>query len=209
MQRHSLEFYRSIVGNSMDLVSVIDAEGKFLFVGESVKTVLGYEVEELEGASAYSFIHPDDLPDVLATMAELLTSGKGKSALFRHKSRDKGWRWIECNATNMLENEHVQGIMTSSRDVTEARQLLYEKEYHQAYYESLFFEHPHAVFTLHTSGKFRQVNQHMETITGYSEHEALTISYSAMVHPDSLAAANEAFQKVLAGKALTDRKSVV
>ncbi|RIJ42408.1 PAS domain S-box protein [Pontibacter oryzae] len=201
MQSHSLEFYRSVVSNSMDLISVVDKAGKYTFVGESAKVILGYAPQELIGTEAYRFIHPDEQMRVDLLMRNLPVQRKVRIPAFRFLSKTGQWRWLECTATNMLHDRHVRGILINSRDVTEEAKLGYDKDYHQAYYKSLFFEHPDAVFTVNLKGTFQQVNQHMHSLTGYNDNQLHGMPYAKLVAPHSLAAANTAFTKVLNGLA--------
>ncbi|AKD05160.1 hypothetical protein PKOR_21410 [Pontibacter korlensis] len=203
MQNHSREFYRAIIGNSMDLIAVMDEEGNYSFIGDSVTAILGYEPKELLGVNAFSLIHPKDLPAVQAMLENLQPLKPTVFPLLRFKTKDGGWRWLESTLCDMLQNEHVQGILVTSHDVTEATELAYQNDFHQAYYRSLFFEHPDTVFTLNLHGEFQQVNKHGQTLTGYTESEFLRTSYTTLVHPDFLEITEKAMQKVWAGEAHT------
>lgn len=207
--RDSLEFYYSILDNSTDLISVLNEQGYYQFVGGSVKRLLGFEPDELVGVSAFTLIHPEDVPLALSSMEEVLTVPQVQLPPFRFQSKSGQWHWIDCTATNMLQNEHVRGIVTNSRDITKAIDLAYRNDYHQAYYESLFFEHPDAVFTLNLKGEFQQVNQHMQTLAGYPDADVLGIPYTALVHPDSREQADKAFQRISSGEAHTVELCIV
>lgn len=183
----------------MDLISVIDKQGNYTFVGESVKAILGYSPQELIGAKAYTFIHPEEQPRLDFLMQHLPLRGQVRIPAFRFLTKTGQWRWLECTATNMTHDRHVRGILVNSRDVTEETQLGYDKDYHQAYYKSLFFEHPDAVFTISLEGAFQQVNQHMHTLTGYNNSQLKGMPFAKLVSPHSLDDANTAFAKVLQG----------
>ncbi len=208
-QYYSREFYRAIVGSTIELIAVLDEEGTYTFVGDSVVASLGYTPEELLGVSALSFIHPEDLPSVKNALEELLKFNTASFPLFRFKAKQGDWRWIECTGRNMLHNDHVRGIMVTSRDVTEAIQLAYDKDYHQAYYKSLFFEHPDTVFTLDINGAFQQVNKHIQTLTAYSKSDILGLPYTALLHPDHVKIATDAISKVWTGEAHTVEVRIV
>lgn len=202
-REYSRDFYRSVVRHSNDLLSVLDAQGVYTFVGDSVREGLGYEPEEMLGRSALEFIHPDDLLLIEVALQKLIAHQSPHLPRFRFRARNGEWRWLECTATNMLQHPDVKGILTSSRDVTESVQLAYERDMHQAYYQSLFFEHPDTVFTLNVEGKFQEVNQHMQELIGYTEKEILELEYLQVVHPDWREVALAAFSNVLQGKAHT------
>jgi PAS domain S-box-containing protein len=58
------------VQNGTDLTVIIDAEGKYSFVGTNVVQQLGYQPEELMGCSPLEYIHPDDLSYVEEALTE-------------------------------------------------------------------------------------------------------------------------------------------
>lgn len=200
---YSREFYRAIVGNSIDLIAVLNEEYTYTFVGESVTAVLGYTPQELLGQPAAAFIHPEDLAGVKEALDRLLVFEPAQVPAFRFRHKSGEWRWLEGTGKNMLHDEHVHGILTSSRDVTAATKLAYDLDHHQAYYKSLFFEHPDTVFTLNLDGTFKKVNGHLHKLTGYEAHELLNRPYYTLLHPDSLETAAETMEKIWAGQALT------
>src|SRR5208282_662844 len=56
------KYFRALTENALDILTLLDQEGRFLHNSPSVKRVLGYEPEELAGQNAFALIHPDDLP---------------------------------------------------------------------------------------------------------------------------------------------------
>ncbi|WP_266206058.1 sensor histidine kinase [Pontibacter kalidii] len=203
-ENYSREFYQAIVGNSLELIAVLNEEGTYTFVGDSVTALLGYQPAELLGVNALAHIHPDDLAGVQEALEALLAFTPAAAIPpFRFRNKSGEWRWLECSGRNMLYNEHVRGILTSSRDVTEAVQLSYDHDQHQAYYKSLFFEHPDTVFTLDLNGTFQKVNRHVQELTGYTGPELLNLPYTTLLHPDSVAVAAESMKQVWAGQACT------
>ena len=53
--------YRFIVNNSPDIIYMLDDSGNFVFVNDPVKTILGYEADELLGRHYSEFVHKDDI----------------------------------------------------------------------------------------------------------------------------------------------------
>ncbi|WP_347158813.1 PAS domain-containing sensor histidine kinase [Pontibacter chitinilyticus] len=199
----STKFYSSIVSNSTDLISVIDHTGRYSYVGASVAHILGYSIEELTGRSAFDFIHPEDFCAASTALAAIAQHQQVRLAPFRFRNKAGAWRWIDCSISNMLENEAVKGFVTNSRDITETVEAEYQKEQQQAFYESLFFEHPDAVFTLNNQGIFQQINRHVAKITGISENETIGTHFVKFLHPEDTEETAKAFLRVLQGEALT------
>ena len=180
------EFYRHLINNSTDLLSVIDADGMYKYVGDSVQPILGYSPAELVGKNAFSYIHPDDAKESLNFLQKASQADKMTSPPFRFLSKNNGWRWLECTISNQMHNEVIRGIITNSRDITETIEERAQKDLHQAYYRSLFEEHPEAVFSLDTLGYFKSVNKQFSRILGYSEQEMLRMHFTEFTHPEDI-----------------------
>jgi PAS domain S-box-containing protein len=52
--------YRGLVENSPDLVYVLDANAKLLFINDTVETLLGYSKRDLIGKELTEIVHPED-----------------------------------------------------------------------------------------------------------------------------------------------------
>ena len=129
--------FRSLVQNSSDMVFITDAEGRILQATPSVQTVLGYAPADLVGRSRFDFFHPDDLAEAeTAFAAHVANPGPVSMAELRVRSAAGEWRWLECAATNLLDDPDVRGIVLNARDVTERREL-HEQLRRKANYDDL------------------------------------------------------------------------
>ena len=203
------DFYRHLLVNSTDLLSIIGEDGIYKYVGESIEPWLGFKPEELVGTCVFDLIHPDDLPRILEAFQLIETREKMYVAPFRYKSKYSGWRWLECTASNQLHNESIQGYITNSRDITETIEERSRKDLHQAYYQSLFQEHPDAVFSLDTFGYFQSVNKQLFQILGYPVKEMLHAHFTEFVHREDINRLRDLFIQTVAGKSQTTELKVI
>src|SRR5579863_497154 len=60
------EHYRSLIENSLDLVSILNIDGTIRYASPSHERTLGYRVEEVVGKNVFDFLHPDDIERVRA-----------------------------------------------------------------------------------------------------------------------------------------------
>ena len=97
-------FFLSILENSTDLISIIDADGNYKFVAGSVKSLLGYTPDELVGTSAFSYIHENDQALTAAALQSAVQSKHSLLPPFRFKAKDGFFHWIECSVTDMVAN---------------------------------------------------------------------------------------------------------
>ncbi len=195
------DFYQALVTHSTELISVVDQEGVYTYVGDSLKSQLGYEVSDLLGKAAIQFFHPDDAAAVAEALGAIQHLPRVEMKPFRFKTKSGEWRWLQCSVTNMLQNEHVRGLVTNSRDITDFIAAEQRKEYHLAHYKSMFYGHPEAAFTLDTDGNLTQTNSHVSGLTGYTEDELVGLHYTTLTNAGHREAANIAFRKALDGEA--------
>jgi PAS domain-containing protein len=71
--RASEERFRSLVQNSSDVITILDAERLIRYQSESVRRVLGYEPAELATTDLMMLVHPDDQERVARFVSEAAT----------------------------------------------------------------------------------------------------------------------------------------
>lgn len=123
--RRKEELFLSLVQNAPDMIAILDGEGRILYESPAFERVMGRAPAERIGRSAFDYVHPDDLSNVLEVFHELL-KGPGKTITAEHRARhaDGTWRVLEATGTNLLHNPAVQGIVVNSRDVTDRKRAL-------------------------------------------------------------------------------------
>jgi PAS domain S-box-containing protein len=118
--RTSERRFRALIENGSDSIAMIDADNRILYLSPAVKTVEGYEPEELLGRLGTEHTHPDDLPVIAAAVEKLLAQpGKPIPVIWRRRHKDGRWIWLEGVATNLLDDPSVGAIVTNYRDITE------------------------------------------------------------------------------------------
>ena len=111
--------FRLIAENTSDVIVVSDLEGRFTFVGPSVRW-LGYEPSQLLGRSAADHTHPDDIAAVIKAFARLMRPRASTTEILRLRWRGRHgvtgeWLWIESSPG--LIRDPVTGEQTSFIDV--------------------------------------------------------------------------------------------
>lgn len=114
--------FRSLVQNASDLISIFTADAKMIYQTVSVERVLGYQLDEMLGKSIFDAIHPEDLDEVVNRFQETLRNpGTGVPIEFRIKHKEGHWVYLESIASNRLDDPNVEGVVLTSRDITERR----------------------------------------------------------------------------------------
>ena len=125
------EYYRSLIENTNDVITILGADGTVMYGSPSIKRVLGYDPEAVVGGSALQYVHPDDIERVgenIAIAQELEGREPAPPIQFRWKHKDGSWRWLEAINTSLLNNPAIGGMVVNSRDVTEQKAAEEQRE---------------------------------------------------------------------------------
>ena len=107
----------------MDAIVVIDDRFRTMFANRAADDLVGESPGGATGMDGLSLIHPDDHGGLIEVMAGLLLRpGSTDVTRFRVRTRT-GWMWVEANATNLLGDPDVAGIVVSFRNITHQRAL--------------------------------------------------------------------------------------
>ena len=124
---HKPEWYRTLVEEANDLATVVDTDGTITYVSPAITRILGYYPGELVGHEGFEFVHPEDRERNADALEGVLSNPSGSETVevrFRHA--DGTWRWIEATMRNRVDDDIIDGILLSSRDITERKE--YERE---------------------------------------------------------------------------------
>ena len=134
-RRASEARFATLVQNSSDLITVLDANNTVLYQSPSIERVLGYTVDEVTGRPFEQLLHPDEQGRLLRR----LTDGAGATGraevidcLLAHK--DGSLRHFEILHADLLSDSAVGGIVLNGRDVSE-RKAFEEQLAHQAFHD--------------------------------------------------------------------------
>jgi PAS domain S-box-containing protein len=119
--------FRTLIEKSTDAIQLVSPEGKILYTSGSIKNVLGYNAEELEGLGIAPFMHPDDLEYFMQNFQELLNNPGGQIVLtYRVKHKDGSWAWLETVGVNHINTPNIHALVGNFRNITD-RKLAEEK----------------------------------------------------------------------------------
>ncbi|MBK9248204.1 MAG: PAS domain S-box protein [Ignavibacteria bacterium] len=119
--------FRAMIENNHDMIRLVDATGKLIYLSPSAERITGYSIEEFDGHLMLSITHPDDLPTVKEKIDELFANPSVPiEILYRIRHKAGHWLWMEGTVTNLLHDPAIGAIVSNIRDVT-ARKVTEEK----------------------------------------------------------------------------------
>ena len=91
--RRSERYFRSLIENASDTITVLNADGTVRYESPSLTRVLGYHPDELLGTRIFARVHPDDAAGASDEFKRALqTTGVIASIECRMRHRDGSWR---------------------------------------------------------------------------------------------------------------------
>jgi PAS domain S-box-containing protein len=132
--RSNEERFRTLIENCTDLIAILDAEGKFLYVGASVRQILGHTADSMVGKSVLEFCHPDDVPLIESELYKISRNHLGAEQMTEVRVRhgDNSWRVMEAVGKNRLSDPVLNGIVVNARDITERKLMAVRLEFVKA-----------------------------------------------------------------------------
>ncbi len=114
--------FRALIEHSSDVITVLNPDGTIRFESPSIERLLGYAQHELNGRSAFEFVHHEDLPAV-AEKFQLLLQQPGTPQLseFRFRHKDGSWRNFEGIGRVICDPDGRYSVIVNSRDITERK----------------------------------------------------------------------------------------
>jgi len=120
--RKSEERFRALIESSLDVITIVDAQGTVLYQSPNYASVWGRDPSGEVGKDMFKDVHPDDIPLVGDAFVRLLKKPSEPVQLQVRALHTNGtWHTIDVVARNQIENPAVRGIVVNFRDVTERR----------------------------------------------------------------------------------------
>ncbi len=112
--------FRSLVQNSSDVITLLDADGRISYITPAVEKLLGYGSGVLLNTTLWRMLH--------SYGQELLGT--------RWRHTDGSYRYMETILSNQLADPNVRAVVLNTRDVTERKELEATLR-HQAHHDQL------------------------------------------------------------------------
>jgi PAS domain S-box-containing protein len=172
--KRSEQYFKALVENAMDVITVIDNEGIIRYEADSIARVLGYKVEERVGKYIADFAHPDDM-EILINAFNRLSQNPDliQHANVRSRHKDGSWRAVEAVARNLLEYEAVKGIVLNWRDITERKRMEEALKESEERFRRLVNQAPDIIFRWSPDKGLEYVSPAVAQITGFSPEDLM------------------------------------
>jgi PAS domain S-box-containing protein len=118
--RQSEARWRVLVEHAVDVIVVLDAQGRVSFQSPSIARVLGYGENEMVGRPVLDYVHTEDAAHISALMAEALREGSRVSMdAVRIRHRDGTWHTFEGSGAPLTGEGGQPVLVAAAREITE------------------------------------------------------------------------------------------
>jgi PAS domain S-box-containing protein len=180
--------FRSYVEQSVDVIFVLDAEGRFVYASPAWERHFGLPVSACLGQSFALFLHPEDVGPCAAHMTRVFSSGQaGSSPPFRVHHVDGSWRWFLVNGSTLVTPGGEVQFLGVGHDITESRRAEEAFRENQEQLRVIFEASKAGIILVSERGVITFANQCMADMFGMSLQSLLGTTY-----PDHLDASEKA-----------------
>ncbi len=166
--------FRALIQKCSDGIALLSADGTILYDTDSVARVLGYALTDSMERNIFDSIHPDDLAAAQSHFAEVLSkAGVRLPHRWRLRHKDGSLRWMEVEATNLLDDESVHAIVVNFRDITGRAQAQETLRTREEIARGLFEFSPDAIVLTNSDDRIERVNLQTEMMFGYGRAELI------------------------------------
>ncbi len=180
-------YYRSLIENSSDIISIIDIEGKYQYLSPSFEKQFGHFAIDFIGEDAFQYIHPDDVAEVKTLFNKVKKIPGWQLVLdkqYRTPDKSGTWRYLESAVHNLIDDPIIKGIVINTRIVDE--KVLSQKmlEGREKYYRSLIENSMDLISVRNENAVITYCSPSTRHILGYEEEELIGTTGFHLIHPN-------------------------
>lgn len=194
-RQRELERYERYVDSTTDIISHMDDSGRILYESPSVEDVLGYPQGGRVGETAFSFVHPEDRERVAKVYAEAMAAEEDvENVEYRMERADGSYVWLESVGRDVSDTD-IEGVVVSSRDITERKEREQELERYQRYVDST----SDIITHLDEEGRIIYHNPAVERVLDIETDDWIGESVFDRIHPEDREEMIESFTSLAEG----------
>jgi PAS domain S-box-containing protein len=186
--RESEERYRALIENGHDIIVILDPEtGRIRYQSPSMERILGWSPADLAERSVFELVHPEDLPDGLAAIAESVAQpGTTRSAEYRFLHKDGSWRRLETFGRTLMPDSAERGLVFNTRDITERKEAEDALRRSESLFRRLIENGQDTIAIVDQTGVMTYMSPSSLRMLGYKAEELVGRATFEFSHPDDI-----------------------
>lgn len=184
----SQKLYYNLVEDTSDLITRVDAEGRFLFLNHTSLEIYGLPAKECIGRLAFDFIHPEDRSATIDAFNEWLKSDEDDLTYENRQMGNNGQVYFMEWATHAEhdENGRVIGFTGTARNITKRKRAEKALQESEDRYRRLVENAPDIVYMFSNQRGGIYYSPRVEQVLGYSAEHLYThpMLWNESIHPE-------------------------
>lgn len=166
--------FRALIQNTTDIIRILNKDGMIVYDSPAAARSLGYPPGHFIGKNPLDFIHPDDRDKVTEALGEVLDrKNPGTPTEFRIHTSDGGYIDVESTSMNLFGVEGVDGIVVTTRIITDRKRAQLTLEQSEKNYRDLYDNAPNAYYTIGMDGRIVQCNRRAGELLGIPQESLI------------------------------------
>jgi PAS domain S-box-containing protein len=154
-----------LLENASEVIAICEPDGTIRYVSPSVKTILGYQPQELQGKNDVKHVSHDHLSIYEGLFKSLAEKPADKATVqYEYKTASGTYIWLETTGTNLMSNPAIHGYILNARDITERRRA--DQEQRMRSKMQALSENSMDLITRLEDGAISYINPVISTYTG-------------------------------------------
>ncbi|BCJ88612.1 sensor domain-containing diguanylate cyclase [Effusibacillus dendaii] len=191
------ENYRLISEHMKDLIIVLDVNGVVQYVSPSHKTLLGFDINEIEGNLALDLVHPPDIAELITKFKEMFQTKTSIQVIFHYQCKDGSTIPVEATAIPVLTDENkVENVVVVARDIRDriaTRQALQESE---KQYRLIAEYSADVIRVVTVDGAITYASPAHHSVLGFEPETFIGKSIYYMIHPEDFHIVKSRFEEL-------------
>ena len=173
--RASEHYFRSLIEDSSDLITVFDFDGTIRFESPSIEKIAGFRAEDLIGKNVLDFCDANDRETLATELRRVAEGGSDERVVhIRLRHKDGTWRVVERKFRRTVDGKGAACIVANSRDVTARERMLDDLRESERRFRGIFDSSRDAiVIATPDDGRIVDVNSAFSRIYGHGRDQAL------------------------------------
>ena len=122
--RTHAKWFRALVQNSSDVITIVDASGTIRYQTPSVSRVLGYDPATMVGRRFGALLSSEDAARLEAVLVDAALRPRSSQVVeFAMLHSDGHWCETETVVTSLVDDHDIRGLVLNTRDVSERKEL--------------------------------------------------------------------------------------
>jgi diguanylate cyclase (GGDEF)-like protein/PAS domain S-box-containing protein len=122
--RTHAKWFRALVQNSSDVITIVDARGTIRYQTPSVSRVLGYDPAAMVGRRVGALLAKHDAERLEAVLVDAALRPRSTQVVeFAMLHSDGHWCETETVITSLVDDHDIRGLVLNTRDVSERKEL--------------------------------------------------------------------------------------